>query len=148
MREQFNLKNRIQNTIGVVTRAWIGVLFVVLASLATPAYAAPSWCEQWNTYGDIPDQPAVTDNQRFMFHLGFFLTKSDGLRGLIKKHNPTFEEQTLDKIMTCYEENTPQLVERVDNICHQADTSTQDKKVEDSMIGYINWCIEQSTTKA
>lgn len=156
MRERIsNLKYRIQKKLGVVTRVWIGTLLVVLVGLAVASCPvvqaeesakAPSWCEQWNTYGDVPGQPKVTSNERFMFHLGFFLTKSDKLREMIKNNNPTFEDKTLDKIMVCYEENTPTLVEALDKVCSEADPD-QDKKVDNILNMYINWCISQNTTK-
>lgn len=108
--------------------------------------AAQTWCEQWNTFGDEPGS-VTTDNQRMMFHLGFFLTKSATLREMIQQ-NTKLDNQTMDKIMTCYEENIPQLVEAVDKACHLSDTSRQDPTVDRVINGYVNWCIAQSTKKA
>lgn len=107
---------------------------------------APSWCDQWNTYGDVQGEPPVTVNQRFMFHLGFFLTKREKLAAMIQHNHPTFDEKTMTNIMTCYEENTPALVEQLDKVCAQ--THNQDELVNKSLEQYIDWCIEQNTTKA
>ncbi len=108
----------------------------------------PSWCDQWNTYGDQDGSAAVTDNQRFMFHIGFFLTKSEKLAVAIKMDHPTFDEATMTKVMTCYEENTPTLVEQLDKVCTQAPAAQQDELVSKSLDTYISWCIKQSTTQA
>lgn len=103
----------------------------------------PSWCDHWNTYGDEPGQEeAVSTNQRFMFHLGFFLTKSDGLREML--HNNRFDDTTVDNIITCYEENTPALVNQIDKVC-QPGTEDQDLKVSKSIESYVSWCIARNT---
>lgn len=108
---------------------------------------APSWCDQWNTFGDEQGQEAVTSNQRFMFHLGFFLTKSEKLAAMIQHNNPTYDEKTMTNIMACYESNTPALVEQLDKVCRQG-TANQDELVNKSITSYVNWCIAQSTKQA
>lgn len=125
----------------------IGFLTLSAGSFAYSAPAASEWCQHWNTFGDEPNTPAVTDSQRLMFHLGFFLTKSDMLRQMIQ-NKTKLDDATMDKIMTCYEENVPKLVDAVDQVCHLPDTSKQDPTVDKVINGYVNWCIEHNTTKS
>lgn len=106
---------------------------------------APSWCDQWNTYGDGGE--AVSANQRFMFHLGFFLTKKEKLAEMIQHNHPTFDEKTMTGIMTCYEENTPALVDQLDKVCRPG-TQHQEELINKSLETYIDWCIQQNTTNA
>lgn len=112
----------------------------------TPAPES-TWCHQWNTLGDVAGGEAVTSNQRFMFHIGFFVTKSDTLAEMIQQNNPTFDEATMANIIKCYEENTPALVDQLDKVC-STDNSKQDEQVDQSLNAYISWCIKQSTTQA
>lgn len=103
-----------------------------------------SWCVQWQHIGESPNEPAVPDNQRFMFHLGYFLSKSDRVREHMKEQTK-FDDQTLDSIQQCYEENTPRLVGVLDQAC--ADQAN-DEEVKNIINGYYNWCIKQKQKTA
>jgi hypothetical protein len=93
----------------------------------------------------------VTDNQRFMFHLGYFLSKfsegHDKLAAAVKQDHPTFDDETVSKVMTCFEENTPSLVKQIDKVC-STDNGKQDELVSKSLEAYISWCVKQSTKQA
>ena len=123
------------------------VLVALLFGCAVPPSAPKSsgplpFCLEWNTMGDMDGGEAVTLAQRKMFHLGHFLTKSDFVRITLNKH---YKDQLfVDRVITCYEENTPVLVEEVDAICA---CSKEDKKdeVAQAFSDYLSDCIREVT---
>lgn len=100
------------------------------------------FCKMWNTMGDDPtsDEP-LTRSQRKMFHLGYYLTRSDFVRIMLNS-DPPGGALFIDEVVTCYEENVPVLVEEVDFICQ---CSTEDKKeqVDKAFSNYVNDCIKE-----
>lgn len=86
----------------------------------------------------------MSDNQRFMFHLGFFLSRSAQVKQQMKEQTG-MDDLTLNAVQQCYEENTPQLVDALDQACK---TQVSDKAVKDLINGYFNWCIEQNKKSA
>lgn len=131
----------------LVATAFLGCASVPVQENPAVVSGAPSWCDQWNTYGDQDGGEAVNANQRFMFHLGFFLTKREQLAAMIQQSHPTFDEKTMTNIMTCYEENTPALVNQLDKVCRPG-TTNQEEQINKSLDTYINWCIQQNTKSA
>jgi hypothetical protein len=141
------MRNLILNIL--IATALLGCVSVkpVPQTVAAVHQGAPSWCDQWNTFGD-EEGTVVSEHQRFMFHLGFFLTKSDRVAEAVKQDHPTFDEAIMTKVKTCYEENVPTLVNQLDRVCSAAnDGPNQEKLVDKSLNAYISWCIKQSTTE-
>jgi hypothetical protein len=103
------------------------------------------FCKMWNTMGDDPtgDEP-VTSPQRQMFHLGYYLTKSDFVRTMLNADQPPSIANGLlvDEIVTCYEEHTPILVDEVNDLCQ---CSQEDRKEQEQVLfsAYINECEKE-----
>lgn len=111
-----------------------------LPPVAEKATGPLPFCLEWNTMGDMDGGEPVSPGQRKMFHLGHFLTKSDFVRIMLNQH---YKDQLfVDRVVTCYEEHTPVLVEEVDAICA---CSKEDKKdeVAQAFSDYLSDCIRE-----
>lgn len=100
----------------------------------------------WNTMGDDPtgNEP-ITAAQRQIFHLGYFLNKSDFVRMELYADQPPSVDSLLliDEVVTCYEEHTSILVAEVNDICQCSNEDRKDK-VDVAFSDYINDCIRET----
>jgi hypothetical protein len=88
--------------------------------------------------GNEPATPA----QRKMFHLGYWLTKSDFVRITLNQHYGQ-DNLLVDRAVTCYEEHVIYLVEQVDEICKCSSDDKQDQ-VFKAFNDYINDCVREA----
>ena len=138
MKRLSNKKYRWEGVLWFLVVLWIVTVIVMFASMAKAE--EPTFCKVWNTLGDMDGGEPITPAQRKMFHLGFFLTKSDIVRITLNEH---FEDNLrIDQAVTCYEENTPVLVQQVDELCM---CNSEDKKDEMVVLwnNYINDCVKE-----
>ena len=124
----------------VVVLWLIGFILMFASSTRAEEVKVP-FCKMWHTMGDMDGGEPVTPGQRKMFHLGFFLTKSDTVRIALNQHYN--DALLIDRTVTCYEENTPVLVQQVDDLCG---CSSEDKQDEMVVLwnNYINDCVREA----
>ena len=148
MKRLSNKKYLLNPILWTVVAVWVVVFSILLVGCATTKAVAvdqnPPFCQVWNALGDEPNGEPVTPAQRKMFHLGYFLSKSNFVRITLNEHydNSLF----VDKVVTCYEEHIIFLVEEVDGICA---CSVEDKKDELSRAfsNYLNDCVREVKTE-
>jgi len=92
--------------------------------------------------GDMDGGEPVTPNQRRMFHLGYFLTKSDFVRTTLNQHFGE-DNDLVDRSVTCYEENAMYLVEQVDDICKCSEEDKKDEVIS-ALNKYVNECVREA----
>lgn len=146
-----NLKFVISEYLKLSVSVWIGILAGIMLTLAVfscgYASAAPvdtsAFCYKWKHYGEAPDFKP-TDRELFMFHLGFFLTKHDKVQASLERKTH-LDKETIARVITCYEENSPVIVETIDGICNKAIGNELDDNVQNELNLYINWCIQQES---
>ena len=115
---------------------------VMLGSFMAKAEEPVPFCKMWNTMGDDVDSTEpLTRAQRKMFHLGYYLTKSDFVRTMLNS-DPPGGAIFIDRVVTCYEENVPVLVEEVDFIC-QCSLEHKKDQVDKAFSDYLNDCITE-----
>lgn len=133
-----------------VFKIWLALALGSLIGfgLATWAHSATlptdqvGWCQVWNTMGD-QDEPNMTESHRFMWHLGFFLTKSDQIRVFYDKNipaSPTHDKQVA-AATKCYEEETPDLIQTLDQVCSKEGLPSV--TAHDALLDYIVHCMKQ-----
>jgi len=120
---------------------------VLVMGCATPVSKTVEpvpFCQLWNTLGNEPNGEPVTVTQRKMFHLGYFLSRSDFVRITLNEHfdNSSF----VDKVITCYEENAMFLVDETDGVCACSLEDNKDARM-DVFNKYINDCIREVKTE-
>ena len=121
-------------------------LFLLLIGCQTPKTAQTTdsmpFCQEWNTMGDMDGGEPVTPKQRRMFHLGYFLTKSDFVRTTLNQHFGE-DNDLVDRSVTCYEENAMYLVEQVDDICKCSEEDKKDEVIS-ALNKYVNECVREA----
>ena len=100
------------------------------------------FCKAWNTMGDDPGGDPITRQQRAMFHLSYFVMRSDDLRELLNKKFPG-QTELVDATITCYEENAMFVVEDVDYTCKCTEEDKSDE-VAKVITAYVNDCLTES----
>ena len=125
-----------------IVALWIIGFILMFASSTKAAEPGVPFCKAWRTMGDMDGGEPLTPGQRKMFHLGFFLTKSERVRITLNEHYD--DALLIDRAVTCYEENTHFLVEQVDELCGCSEEDKQDEMVV-LWNNYINDCVREAT---
>ena len=117
---------------------WV-IGFILLFASTAKTEGAP-FCQVWNK----PPGEEMSLAQLKMFHMGFFLTRSDFVRITLNEHID--DKALVDRAVTCYEENVIYLVEEVDHICQ---CSVEDKReaVDIAFNKYMNDCVREASIK-